>query len=279
MRTGVGFSLARYANFVAKKGDYFVVGRWLGAAPLGLYERAYVLMDLSNSLLTNSLNTILFPAFSKLQDDSRALAAAFERVSGILALIFLPAGIACSLLAPEIIGVLLGPNWEEAVAPFQVLALAMFFRTAMKMSSVLLIGAGAAYRNAWSQTIYAFLVVGGALVMVRYGITGVAFAVLAALVITYLMATWQALRLVDMGWRRLAAAYLPSLWIAPIVAGTILAVALPMRGGGASPLLILLAAGGTILVLLAAILFALPQLFGPHARWLLQQLPIKLLRR
>lgn len=279
MRTGLGFSLARYANFVAQKGDYFVVGRWLGAAPLGLYERAYVLMDLSNSLLTNALNTILFPAFSKLQANRRALAAAFERVSAILALVFLPVGIASSLLAPEIIRVLLGGNWGEAVAPFQVLALAMFFRTAMKISSVVLTGAGSAYRVAWSQTIYGFFVVAGALVMVRYGITAVAFATLAALIVTYLVSTRQALRLVNMSWRRLAAAYLPALAVAPIVAGTILIVALPMRMVEAPPLLILIAAGGATLTLLSAILFTFPRLYGPHARWLLDQLPINLFRR
>ncbi len=108
MRTGLGFSLARFGNFFAQKGDYFVVGRWLGAAPLGLYERSYVLMDLSNSLLTNSLNTVLFPAFAKLQGDHAKMAQAFCRASAALSLIFLPAGVAASLLAPEIVGVLLG---------------------------------------------------------------------------------------------------------------------------------------------------------------------------
>ena len=34
MRNGFGFSLTRWASFAAQKGDYFVVGRWLGAAAL-----------------------------------------------------------------------------------------------------------------------------------------------------------------------------------------------------------------------------------------------------
>ena len=31
MQTGMGYGLIRFINFVALKGDYFVVGRWLGS--------------------------------------------------------------------------------------------------------------------------------------------------------------------------------------------------------------------------------------------------------
>mgnify|MGYP003575142293 CR=1 FL=1 len=268
MRNGFGFSLARWAGFVAQKGDYVIVGRWLGQAPLGLYERAYVLMDLSNSLLTNALNTVLFPTFSRMQDDRALLAAAFERISAVLGLIFLPAGVIASLLAPELIALLLGPGWDAAIDPFRVLALGMLFRTGFKISGVLANGVGAPYHNAFYLTIYGIVVVVGALVAVRFGITGVAVSTLFALAIAYAMLTNHSLAVTGMSWRQLLLTYVPAFKLTLLLGGLAAALAWPMRAAGWPPLPILVAEAvmvGTLLLLL--IRFA-PGLFGAHGRWI-----------
>jgi O-antigen/teichoic acid export membrane protein len=278
MRNGFGFSLARWASFAAQKGDYFVVGRWLGAAPLGLYERAYVLMDLSNSLLTNALNTVLFPTFSRMQDDRALLAATFERVSAVLALIFLPAGAIASLLAPELIALLLGPGWDAAVDPFRVLALGMLFRTGFKVSGVLANGVGAPYHNALYHSIYGALVVGGALIALPFGITGVAVSTLVALAAAYVMLSNHSLKVTGMKWVQLLRTYVPALILTLLLGLICLLVAWPLRTADAPAIAVLAAVGlalGAFLLLLARIA---PALFGPHAPWLASAL-VGLLKR
>ena len=279
MRNGLGFSLARWASFVAQKGDYFVVGRWIGQAPLGLYERAYVLMDLSNSLLTNALNTVLFPTFAKMQDDRALLAAAFERISAVLGLIFLPAGLIASLLAPELIALLLGPGWDAAVDPFRVLALGMLFRTGFKVSGVLANGVGAPYHNALYQTVYGALVVGGALAAVPFGITGVAASTLIALAVAYALLTNHSLKLTGLSWGHHLRINLPALRLTLLLGLAAFLLAWSLRTASLDPILILALTGcalGAILLLLAKMA---PGLFGPHAPWLIGTLTSMVRRR
>ena len=268
MRNGLGFSLARWASFVAQKGDYFVVGRWLGQAPLGLYERAYVLMDLSNSLLTNALNTVLFPTFSRMQDDRALLAAAFERISAVLGLIFLPAGMIASLLAPELIALLLGPGWEAAVDPFRVLALGMLFRTGFKVSGVLANGIGAPYHNALYHAIYGAIIVAGALVAVPFGITGVAVSTLFALAVAYALLTGHSLKVTGMTWAQLLRTNVPALKLTLILGLTCGLLAWTLRTAGVHPVISLGVVGAVLAVLLAALIRFAPSLFGAHGQWI-----------
>ena len=128
------FTVARVANYIAVNGDNFIVGRFLGAAPLGYYGRAYSLMSAPAYAFGTVLDQVLFPAMAKVQDDMKRLAAAYRRGVALIALLVLPASVAIIFLAPEVIRVVLGPKWGPAVVPFQVLGIGMLFRTSYKMS-------------------------------------------------------------------------------------------------------------------------------------------------
>lgn len=268
MHTGMGYGLIRFVNFVALKGDYFVVGRWLGATALGFYERAYLLMDLSNTLVLNALSTILFPAFSKLQDDRKALGLAFLRTSALLGLIFCPIAIGAAILAPEIIAILLGPGWGNVVLPFRVLAIGMFFRTGYRTSAAVSTSTAAVYRNSLAQFIYAGLVVGGAaLVAVPYGIVGVAATTLIALAVAYLLLTGLALGIAGLRWNDLLRCYGPALLYSMLVGGFAAITAWVLRPLGYGPLVVLFSCGVVAGVGSAAAALLAPQTLGSHGQW------------
>ncbi|MEO6056687.1 MAG: lipopolysaccharide biosynthesis protein, partial [Gemmatimonadales bacterium] len=126
---GGGFTVARLANYAAVYGDNVVTGRFLGPAALGYYSRAYSLMSGPAYAFGAVLDSVLFPAMAKVQDDPRRLAKAYLRAVGLIALLVLPLSAALILVAPELIRIALGPDWTAAVAPFQVLGLGMLFRT------------------------------------------------------------------------------------------------------------------------------------------------------
>lgn len=277
MRRGVGYSLVRNLIFFAQKGDYFIVGRSLGATALGFYERAYVLMEISNSLITNVVDRVLFQTFAKLQDDKVGLAAAFERISALLALIFIPAGVTASILAPEIVYVLLGTKWSGAVDPFRILALGMFFRTGFKVSTIVGNGLGVPYSNAKYLFVYAVMVVVGALITVGFGVTAVAAAVLLSLATAYFLLTRLSLRLTGMGWRPLVRAYLPAFRLTGVMILVMAAAAVPLRHFEVGPIVTLAVCGASAAVVLLLLMRLMPNFFGPHGQWaitaLLQQLP------
>lgn len=225
MQYGVGQSVTRMGVILANQADNLVVGRWLGPSALGIYSRAYQLMQIPTGLIADVLDKVLFPTMSRVQDDSRRLASAYLRATAGLILVMLPIGAVAAILAPELVAVAFGSRWEGLVAPFQVLALGMMLRSGIRMSDSLTRATGRVYHRAWRQWLYAGLVFLGAWVGLRWGITGVAAGVLAALFTNYLMMAQLSLSVIQVSWIRFADAQVPALrltlGIALVTAATI----------------------------------------------------------
>ncbi|HMB27743.1 MAG TPA: lipopolysaccharide biosynthesis protein, partial [Blastocatellia bacterium] len=99
---GVGSSLSTLANYAAINGDYFVVGRWLGATALGLYSRAYQLMTLPMMQFTSVIASVLFPVYSMIQDEDERLRRAYLNSVSLSAIIVAPTLAILAVAAPEI---------------------------------------------------------------------------------------------------------------------------------------------------------------------------------
>jgi PST family polysaccharide transporter len=132
-------------------------------------------------------NMVLFPAFSRAQSDKGYLANALLLGTEATAALTLPLCAWGLVLGPEIIFVLLGPGWEEAVIPFQILSLGVYFRSGYQFSASIVFATGHVFALSVCQGIYGILIVGGALFGARWGIVGVAIATLLALLVFYLL--------------------------------------------------------------------------------------------
>jgi PST family polysaccharide transporter len=246
---GVGQSAGRIGVFLANQADNLVVGRWLGAVSLGLYNRAYQLMAVPTLLLGDVLDNVLFPTMARVQDDPPRLASAYLQGTALLALLTLPAGVVAAVLAPELVAVAFGSRWEAIVPAFQVLALGMMFRTSYRMSDSLSRATGKVYRRAWRQGFYAALVALGALVGQTWGLTGVAVGVLGALFANFLLMAHLGLSVGRISWLRFLEVQLPAIWLTMLVGGATLATVTLFRHLGLPPAAILaagaVAAAGT----------------------------------
>ena len=224
-----GFTIARVANYLAVQGDNLVVGRALGPAALGVYGRAYQLMAAPATGLGGMLDSVLFPAMARVQDDKQRLAGAYRRGVSMLSTIVVPLGAISFVIAPEIIRIALGPSWDAAVLPFRVLAVGMLFRTSYKISDSLSRATGSVYRRAWRQIVYAGLVIGGAMIGQRWGIGGVAAAVVGALAVNFLLMAQLSLQLTGMTWGVFARAHLPGFALAAVALPVALGVSYALR--------------------------------------------------
>jgi len=270
---GGGQTMSQMGNYFASQGDYFVVGRWLGAEALGFYSRAYQMMTLPVSVLGWALEQVLFPSMSRLQDNPKRLLEAYRRSLSLIALIIMPLSALLIILAPEVIRVFLGPGWEATVFPFQILTVGMLFRIGHKIINALTRAAGAVYQNAWRQWVYAVCVVGGAILGSRWGISVVSLLVLGALLVNFLLMAQLSLNCVPMSWRMFAKTQLsalPPTLVVVVVAGLLTPV---LRGLDlpAFPLasLVTLAVG---LVGLGVWRFAPDWLVTADGQWLLESM-------
>lgn len=187
LRFGVGTSLAIMLNFWALHGDYVVIGSVLGARPLGYYSRAYQLISTVPGMIGRLHNMVLFPVFSRAQGHREYLGNALRVGTEATAAVTLPLCAWGLVAGPEIIFVLLGPGWEEAVVPFQILALGIYFRAGYRFSASIILATGHVFALSACQAIYGALIVVGALVGAEWGIPGVATATLLALLVFYLL--------------------------------------------------------------------------------------------
>jgi O-antigen/teichoic acid export membrane protein len=266
---GAGFSIARIGNTLATHGDKFVAMRWLGPAALGLYERAYQLMAMPAVGIGQVLDDVLFPAMAQIQHDRGRMVAAYRRCVSGIALLTIPIGATAFVLAPEIVAVVLGPKWLDAVLPLQVLAFGMMFRTSYKISDSLTRAVGAVYRRAWRQWVYATLVIGAGVVGARWGIAGLAAGVLLALATNFVLMAQLCIRLLGMTWGQFAGTHLPGLRAGVIVGLVAWSAASAMRGVSAPPILVILVVGAAIALALGGLWLATGTwLLGTDGRWL-----------
>jgi O-antigen/teichoic acid export membrane protein len=115
-------ALSSGLNAINFRADQLAVGAVLGTEPLGHYTVGDNLAVLPVRESTTPLANVLFPAFSRLQDDTPRLRAAFLRAQSLLAATALPIGVGFALIAAPLFNMLLGPQWTSAALVAQFLS-------------------------------------------------------------------------------------------------------------------------------------------------------------
>lgn len=117
-------SAISFLEFLGGNLDTFAVGRYAGAAALGQYSRAYLLTSLPMYQLTTGLSKVLFPGLSRIQGDIGRVRSAYLSAVGVSATILVPTCAGLAVAAPEVVRVVLGPQWDPAASVLPLLALA-----------------------------------------------------------------------------------------------------------------------------------------------------------
>ena len=217
---GSGFALSRIINFVALRADVTVVGRYLDAASLGIYSRAYKLMSMPAELYAKVADRIVFPALAQVQADAVRLQRAYLRGIHLTALLGLPMTVMLCLLAPEVVAVLLGDKWSAVVPVFFALSAATYFRLSARVSASLLRATASTRAMISSQVVYATLTIVGSLLAVPHGLVAVGVTISAAVLGHYLLTTWYACRVAGATLRQMGGAHRHGLLLS-VVAGSV----------------------------------------------------------
>lgn len=98
-----------------------VIGKLYSPTILGLYSRANSLQKLPTMSMSVVISRVLFPVFSKMQDDKPRIKAGVRRALMILALVNFPLMIGLSVMAKPLIIVLFTEKWLPCVPYFQIL--------------------------------------------------------------------------------------------------------------------------------------------------------------
>lgn len=197
---GGGHTLAKFTNYFAGNGDNFIVGRFLGAQALGFYGQALTLVARPFALIVNAMDQALFPALSAVQDNKATLRDTLEKAVKVLTLLVLPLIFIISILAENIVLLILGEKWLNTVTPLQILSLTIIFRITTRISDVLVRATGDVYSRAWRRSISAVVMFVSCYIGHFWGLAGVAWGVVFTSFVTFLLMASLTFKHIDMGW-------------------------------------------------------------------------------
>lgn len=141
-RYGRWISLVSIITFLVGQGDNITVGKLLGAQDLGFYQLSFTLGMLPAMEFARVLGTILFPLFSKIQNDHQLLRTSFVRVMRIIFALIVPASTGLFVLAPEIVHFVYGERWSPMVPILRVIILLGFLKSFEQVVTPLFLGIG-----------------------------------------------------------------------------------------------------------------------------------------
>lgn len=114
----------RMLGVVNSRLDDFLIGFYLGVTALGYYTVAYRILRVLLDLIAGLATSVIFPVFSRLQEEPEKLCRYFYQVVQYSAVVAFPIFITLALLAPEIVPIFFGVEWNDSIPVMQVLAFA-----------------------------------------------------------------------------------------------------------------------------------------------------------
>lgn len=171
---GSWFTLARLLNYFATQADTLIVGRQLGAAALGFYGRIFQILMAPTTALSQVLSNVLYPYFSRKQNDHKAIALGFEAAMRASLLATIPIAVGVSVFAEPLVISTFGKEWLGMIPPLQLLCLSLPFRAAYKASDPVFKALNAMRLRAFIQFLYALLIIAAAFIGAIFNLTVVA---------------------------------------------------------------------------------------------------------
>ena len=112
---------SNFINYLSRNLDNLLIGKFVGAEPLGIYTRAYGLLLLPINQLNSPITRVAIPALSALKDSPRQFRAYYLRALGAIVFFGFPLVTWLFIAADEIILIVLGETWVDSVLIFRIL--------------------------------------------------------------------------------------------------------------------------------------------------------------
>ena len=167
--------------YLAYNLDKILIGRFWGADALGLYSRAYQVINIPTGNINAAVGGITFSALSRLQSDPLRFRNYFLKAYSLVTSMTAPVTIFSAIFAADLIRVLLGSQWGHAVPIFQLLTPTVLIFGIINPIGWLMYANGLFYRSMLISFVIAPMLVCAYMIALPYGPTGIAFAFSAAL--------------------------------------------------------------------------------------------------
>lgn len=173
---GSRVSLVGIIEYFSTTIDVFMIGRLYGNVTLGVYGQAYKTVCIPLLSISRTLSRVVDSSMSAVQDDQPRLRRAYFLGVSTLSVLLFPVVFGIVVCAHEIVLVLLGRKFIDAVPIVQVLALYIPFPVLANLSSSVATATARLNVRIWIQLVYIVGLAAGFLLVHQLGLGVIAFA-------------------------------------------------------------------------------------------------------
>ncbi|KWV90954.1 lipopolysaccharide biosynthesis protein [Erythrobacter sp. YT30] len=132
----IWLTFGRWVQALNWRATPLLFGYLLPPSILGQYSLSSRLVSKTLEQATSPIKALLFPAFSRLQDDKTRLRLGYMRSQGALCLIVFPIAAGFAVLAEDIVRLAIGTKWLPAVPLMQIVAATRIIQTFQNIDAI-----------------------------------------------------------------------------------------------------------------------------------------------
>lgn len=259
----VHFGLGNLLTALLKAADSalpdILLGRWMTPTAVGLFSRANSTVNMVSTALLPTVNYFALPYMAKVHHANGPVAGEYLRATSLINALILPALATIAVLAHDIVSLLYGSAWLQAVPAIPWLCLAYAVNSLFTLSAPVLTGVGKPYAAIGPNVllVVAKVVCAAWLMDGTLGTFALAIALGQLLSVPYNL--WIHERYLNLGWATWSRSTLPVLGHALLVGGVCLGIRGALPVGLAPWAAILITGVGAVAAFLAGcFLLSLP---------------------
>lgn len=265
-RYGSKHSVVSFMDFLSSNVETLFMGRVLGAAHLGIFNRAWAVTSLPVEQVMSAVGRVVFPAFARARTQPGHLGAGFILALQGNLLFAMPIGFGMAAAAKDLVEVVLGPNWKAAAEIAAITAFVIPWLYVSTVSGILMDAKGAFRKKG-------FMILGVTAVklvlmifLASSGLPGIALAMVIGELLRAVVSLTLASRLASVSAAAIMSTFLRALMVAAPVWAGISLVARNAESLGLAPLeaLLLEITTGALLFLFLGRLQLISLLRDPH---------------
>jgi O-antigen/teichoic acid export membrane protein/NADP-dependent 3-hydroxy acid dehydrogenase YdfG len=219
MRFGGTLTLNSLVAYLAYNFEKVLLGRFWGVDAIGIYGRAYQLINIPTDNLNVAVGEVAFSALSRIQNDRRRLKNYFLKGYSLVLSLTVPITIICACFADDVIAVGLGPKWKAAAIIFRLLAPTILIFAIINPIGWWISALGLVDRGLKIALVFAPLIIMGYFIGLPYGPKGVAVAYSSVMLLWVLPHIAWCVHGTDLSFRDVTGVAMPLLTIGLIAGG------------------------------------------------------------
>lgn len=142
LRYGSMFVASRFIETFTRNAHEFIIAKQAGFAAVGLFSRAFGLIELFNNNVASAVMRVASPSFATDHRAGLPLHNVFARGTAIFTCVAFTFFGFLALMAPDLISVLFGHQWDAAAPLAQILAVALLPSYLISLAPLLLAATG-----------------------------------------------------------------------------------------------------------------------------------------